>query len=171
MHSLVVFPGSLGVRVLSNRLVKHHSFFIFLAVLACLMPLRGAQAVTPAPDGGYAGQNTAEGSGALGHLTTGEFNTALGSNALLQVTTGNNTATGAHALSSMQTAHDNTATGEASLLLTTTGSNNTATGSEALRSNTTGDSNTANGCFASYRLAATNDAATVNIVCARSSAG
>ena len=37
-----------------------------------------AQAVTPAPDGGYPGENTAEGSSALFSLTTGTHNTATG---------------------------------------------------------------------------------------------
>src|SRR5713101_3267438 len=41
-----------------------------------------AQAVDPAPDGGYANQNTAEGTDALLNLTTGSGNTAIGFNAL-----------------------------------------------------------------------------------------
>ena len=38
-----------------------------------------AQAVVPAPDGGYPGGNTAEGQNALFNLSTGGFNTAKGS--------------------------------------------------------------------------------------------
>jgi len=38
-----------------------------------------AQAVSPPPDGGYPGGNTAEGQGALLSLTDGAFNTAVGS--------------------------------------------------------------------------------------------
>jgi hypothetical protein len=47
-----------------------------------------AQAVVPAPDGGYPGNNTAEGINALFSLTTGFNNTAVGANALLKTTTG-----------------------------------------------------------------------------------
>ena len=41
-----------------------------------------AQAVTPPPDGGYPGFNTAEGDNALFSLTTGTNNTATGASAL-----------------------------------------------------------------------------------------
>jgi len=37
-----------------------------------------AQAVSPPPDGGYPGGNTAEGQNALLSLTAGAFNTAIG---------------------------------------------------------------------------------------------
>src|SRR5258708_29013220 len=47
------------------------------------------------PDGGYPGDNTAEGDNALLNLTTGLDNTAIGSQALLNNSTGNdNTANG-----------------------------------------------------------------------------
>ena len=53
-----------------------------LALICLLAPM--AQAVTPAPDGGYPGQNTAEGDNALLNLTSGIFNTAVGFQALLR---------------------------------------------------------------------------------------
>src|SRR5438309_10485532 len=63
-----------------------------------------AQAVTPAPDGGYPGFNTAEGDFALNSRTTGSSNTANGNHALFSLTTGtNNTATGANALQRLTT--------------------------------------------------------------------
>jgi hypothetical protein len=47
---------------------------IFIAgVLACFGLLPKAQAVSPPPDGGYPGGNTAEGQNALLSLTTGGF--------------------------------------------------------------------------------------------------
>jgi hypothetical protein len=52
-------------------------FFIILALLCCGF-LPGAQAVTPAPDEGYPGFNTAEGDNALKNLTTGVGDTAVG---------------------------------------------------------------------------------------------
>src|SRR6266436_6691314 len=54
-----------------------------------------AEAVSPAPDGGYAGSNTAEGTSALFSLTSGIDNTGLGFQALFHDTTGfYNTGTG-----------------------------------------------------------------------------
>ena len=53
------------------------SFPIVLAVL-CFALLPKAIAVSPPPDGGYPGGNTAEGHLALGSLTTGLYNTGVG---------------------------------------------------------------------------------------------
>ena len=47
-------------------------------MLTALALLHPAQAVVPAPDGGYPGFNTAEGDNALFSLTTGAGNTGLG---------------------------------------------------------------------------------------------
>jgi hypothetical protein len=64
-----------------------------------LSPMTRAQLPSPAPDGGYPNQNTAEGDHALFSLTTGMDNTAIGSFALSANTTGGaNTATGAFTL-------------------------------------------------------------------------
>jgi trimeric autotransporter adhesin len=110
-----------------------------------------AQAVTPPPDGGYPGFNTAEGTNALFSLTTGSNNTATGFSALYSNTSGSgNTATGVNALRFNTTGNFNTATGVYALFSNTTGFNNTATGSSALRFNTTGFSNTATGSAALY---------------------
>src|SRR5215469_13807047 len=87
-------------------------------VLICVAALPRAQAVSPAPDGGYAGGNTAEGENALLNLTTGTFNTAVGFLSLLSDTEGQfNTAVGAGALlanvgdPSSSAGVENTATG------------------------------------------------------------
>ena len=110
-----------------------------------------AQAVSPPPDGGYPGFNTAEGDNALFSLTTGTNNTATGSSALFSLTSGSgNTATGSNALRFNTTGNFNTATGSHALFFNTTGFNNTATGTSALRFNTTGFSNTATGSAALF---------------------
>ena len=110
------------------------------------------QAVLPAPDGGYSGDNTAEGQDALLNLvvgsTTGIYNTAVGFDALYSNTDGvSNTAIGLTALQTNTTGGNNTATGIDALQGNTTGNFNTGTGSEALYSNTTGTNNTAIGGF------------------------
>ena len=120
-------------------------------------------AVVPAPDGGYPGNNTAEGTNALFSLTSGIDNTALGFEALFRNTTGDfntaegfgalfnntsgtqNTATGVNALISNTTGSFNTAHGVNTLFRNTTGFQNAATGVQALFSNTTGFHNTAAG--------------------------
>jgi hypothetical protein len=70
-------------------------FRLILLLFACVGLSPMAQAVVPAPDGGYPNGTTAEGTNALFSLTTGIRNTGTGFEALRQVTTGNqNTATG-----------------------------------------------------------------------------
>jgi hypothetical protein len=104
---------------------------LLLLALVCFALLPKAQAVSPPPDGGYPGGNTAEGQNALFSLTTGGFNTAVGFLSVRNNTTGNfNTAIGA------------------GTLLANSGDQNTATGAGALLSNSTGVQNTANGAFA-----------------------
>ena len=129
-----------------------------------------ARAVSPAPDGAYPGNNTAEGDSALASLTSGFDNTAIGADALNSLTSGSyNTTTGAAALSNNTTgayntatgfeallgaagnsADDNTATGALALLSTTSGYYNTATGTSALYENTTGYYNVASGVSALF---------------------
>src|SRR2546428_3790346 len=87
-------------------------FLLIPLALAWFALSPAAQAVTPAPDGGYPNQNTAEGDNALLSLTSGADNTAMGFNALESNTTGNvNTANGAGALNSNTTGGGNTANG------------------------------------------------------------
>jgi hypothetical protein len=119
---------------------------ILLTLLS--LPLAGhkSQAVSPPPDGGYPGNNTAEGQDALLNLTTGVNNTAVGWFSLKSNRNGQlNTAVGAGTLFSMVHASRNTAVGGAALFSDTNGEDNTAVGALALWSNTTGDLNTAIG--------------------------
>jgi uncharacterized coiled-coil protein SlyX len=148
-----------------------------LLVSFALLPR--TQAVVPAPDGGYAGNNTAEGTLALFSSTSGIDNTALGFTALFHNTTGNyntaegfralfkntsgtqNTATGVNALVNNTTGNFNTADGVNTLYRNTTGVENTATGVQALFNNTTGIDNTATGDIALERNT-TGDGNTAN---------
>jgi Chaperone of endosialidase len=136
--------------------------------LASFAVVPTAWAVTPAPDGGYPGGNTAEGTNALHNLTSGQNNTAVGLNALYADTTGRrNTALGVQALRlnvagasntavGVNALHDNThsyntAVGDSALFNNTTGDQNTATGVQALEANTSGYFNAANGYQALQR--------------------
>jgi hypothetical protein len=111
--------------------------------------LQSVHAVIPPPDGGYPNFNTAEGTNALQHLTTGVGNTATGWHSLFTTSTGDlNTAIGAGALVSNSTGSHNTANGALALLLNTTGDFNTAIGDSTLFSNTEGFGNTATGVTA-----------------------
>src|SRR5437016_12342222 len=105
-----------------------HSSPVWRAILLIALVLswfalsQTTHAVSPAPDGAYPNDNTAEGDFALYLLTTGFGNTAIGGDALLNNTTGS----------------DNTANGDQALYNNTAGSDNTANGYKALYSNTTG---------------------------------
>src|SRR6476620_8607522 len=114
-------------------------------VLGCIAFFPNAQAVSPPPDGGYSGGNTAEGQNDLLSLTSGGFNTAIGAGTLLANTADENTAVGAGALLSNTTGFKNTANGTFALVFNTTGSGNTAIGDSALFDNSTGNSNVAIG--------------------------
>ena len=125
--------------------MKNHIFTTILLVFACFGLLPRLQAVSPPPDGGYPGQNTAEGQSALLHLSGGTYNTAVGWSSLGFNMTGNfNTAVGAGSLL-FNTADENAATGAGALLSNTTGRFNTANGAFALFSNIDGEQNTATG--------------------------
>jgi hypothetical protein len=81
---------------MKNRQIRFTSI-VFALVVFALSPI--AQAVTPAPDGGCPGFNTAEGQNALFSRTTGMWNTALGAFTLYGDTTGTgNTAVGINVL-------------------------------------------------------------------------
>jgi hypothetical protein len=130
-----------------SRSPLRYGLFLIPLVLAAFAGLPIAQAqLSPPPDGGYPGNNTAEGTDALFSLTTGTDNTAIGFDALFSNTTGSeNTATGSDALLSNTTGIRNAANGFAALESNTTGVRNTATGRAALANNTTGNDNTGDG--------------------------
>jgi hypothetical protein len=122
-----------------------------------LSPTATALLPPPAPDGGYPGANTAEGSNALHDVTTGAYNTAVGSNALLSNTTGQqNIAIGAEALTN-NNANFNLAVGFRALFFNTTGNYLTGIGAAALRNNTTGKGNIALGANAGINLTTGNN--------------
>ena len=126
-----------------NRSPLRLAFLLIPFVFVCFGLSPAVRAVVPAPDGGYPGANTAEGTNALFSLTTGIHNTADGFAALSRTTTGQH----------------NTATGDEALGSNTTGSFNTADGAHALENNT-GTGNTALG-FA----AGANVTTATNVIC------
>jgi hypothetical protein len=139
---------------------------LLLAYAALSQMAQAAPDISPPPDGGYVGGNTAEGYLALTNLNGGFYNNAIGAYSLLSLTTGNfntgdgagtllvnnaneNTATGAGALLS-NNAPRNTADGAFALISNTAGTDNTAVGDRALFTNDTGDNNTAIGSFSLF---------------------
>jgi hypothetical protein len=145
----------LAVRKWIGLAAAECSFPVVVLALLCFALSPEAQAVSPVPDGGYPGNNTAEGNGALFSLTSGSLNTANGAFALFFNTSGsNNTAEGAGALVNNTSGNNNTANGVNVLYFNTIGGQNTATGFEALFSNTTGAEDNA---FGSLALSSNND--------------
>jgi hypothetical protein len=128
--------------------------------LACFALLPSVRAVIPAPDGGYANDNTAEGENAFFDLDVNNStdNTAIGFDVLhfadvifgdtavgsqaMEFGSGNfNVAVGFEALF-QNAGSDNTAIGASALGLNGLGNNNTAVGDGALFFNNNGNSNT-----------------------------
>lgn len=143
------------VHILRNRRVHAGGCRTHLLSLAASLLLLGfafctrASAVSPAPDGGYPGQNTAEGDDALFSLNSATAtiigNTAVGNSALYSNTSGNeNTGVGMEALLSNTSGNDNTAVGTRALRQNT-GALNVAVGAEAMEQNTSGQQNVAVG--------------------------
>src|SRR6266550_1216072 len=127
--------------------------FLIAFMLSCFGLSAKILAVVPAPDGGYPGNNTAEGTNALFSLTSGIDNTALGFEALFRNTTADfNTAEGFGALFNNTSGTQNTATGVNALISNTTGSLNTAIGAHTLDQNITGSSNVALGFQAGFNI-------------------
>jgi hypothetical protein len=130
---------------------------LVVLLLCCFALSPKLHAVTPAPDGGYPGGNTAEGIQALQSLTAGTFNTAIGQQALFSNTTGSyNTAEGFRALVHNTTGPFNTATGVNALYSNTTAQRNVADGFGALFKNTTGSGNVALGSTSLYNTLISN---------------
>src|SRR5262245_29544676 len=141
---------------MENKNMKRITNTIYAAVallaLACFAISPSAQAVSPPPDGGYPGGNTAEGQNALLALTSGGYNTAVGFLSLKSnVSSGFNTAVGAGTLFA-NIGDSNTAIGAVALLRNTTGTSNTAVGDYALFNNATGSGNIALGPAAGSNL-------------------
>src|SRR5262245_11532859 len=133
--------------------IKFHVLLLIIAFvfsnLAGIGFLEPARAVVPPPDGGYPNFNTAEGTNALQHLTTGVGNTAAGWHSLFATSEGSlNTAVGAGTLVLNSTGSNNTANGALALIFNTTGGFNTAIGDSSLFNNTEGLGNTATGTSA-----------------------
>jgi hypothetical protein len=150
-----MMKGNKHMKTITNLICPAMAVF----ALACFALLPAVQAVSPAPDGGYPGGNTAEGQTALLSLTTGGFNTAVGYLSLRSNTTNSfNTAIGAGTLLA-NTADQNTATGAGALLSNTTGTRNTANGAFALFNNRIGNNNTAIGNTALEFNTGTNNTA------------
>jgi hypothetical protein len=145
----IVYDASMKTPTVSTNCVHRslgRSALLFVSfLLACFALTPAVQAVSPPPDGGYAGANTAEGQNALQSLTSGQDNTGLGFQALYHNNGSYNTAEGFRALFSNTSGTQNTATGVNALISNTTGTQNTANGVNTLYHNSTGTQNTATG--------------------------
>ncbi|MEP6872211.1 MAG: tail fiber domain-containing protein, partial [Anaerolineaceae bacterium] len=143
IQSLGLFASRPSPNISKSKRLIRTVLGVAIISLATVSTMR---AVTPAPDGGYAGGNTAEGTDALFSLTTGTNNVAIGFEALHATTSGSqNSASGGGSLHSNTTGNENTATGINALFSNIEGQGNTATGASALYANTFGGFNTAIG--------------------------
>src|SRR5947208_10773303 len=99
-----------------HRPLRKSGLLFVWSLAVCFAFSQTAQAVTPPPDGGYPGGNTAEGQSALLGLSTGTYNTGVGYLSLLSNGEGQfNTGVGAGTLLA-NIADNNTATGAGALL-------------------------------------------------------
>jgi hypothetical protein len=129
----------------ARSLPFRRGFLLIPLILVCFALSPQMQAVSPPPDGGYAGGTTAEGDSALLSLTSGIYNSGFGIFSLLVNTNASfNTGLGAGALL-LNNANENTGVGAGALLTNSTGINNTACGTFALFTSGTGDFNNAVG--------------------------
>jgi len=179
-----IFDVKTTIPLITNSISRSplwSAFLLIALVLACFAfsPTAQAQLPSPPPDGGYPGDNTAEGENALFSLTTGAQNVAIGSDALYHNTSstqntavgwralfsneagaefnpGLNTAIGNQALYSNRSSF-NTAIGFGALYGNTGGLENTATGVGALNGNISGSDNIALGSFAGTNLTTGDD--------------
>jgi hypothetical protein len=129
-----------------------------LALLLVVIPAQARSAFAACPM--LAGNDTANGNGALAGECGGFDNTADGSNALTANTTGqSNTAVGSLALYTNTSGQDNTALGRGSVAGIDNGSENTGVGSNALLlfSGSGYSDNTALGAFAGNIAAGSDD--------------
>ena len=148
------------VRSLRNSI---HCLSVLVSLFVCFWLATTVRAVSPTPDGGYPGANTAEGgAGALFSVATGSQNTGTGAQALRNNTGDRNTADGFQALVKNTTRNSNTAGGWRALFKNTTGDRNTASGRETLLSNTTGFENTATDGVALESNTTSNDTGVSN---------
>ena len=168
------------LRTCISRSPLRRGFFLSALTLACFALSPTVRAVTPAPDGGYPNDNTAEGENALFDLDVNNStdntavgfeamhfnvvtfgNTAVGSQALEFGGSGNfNVAVGFEALFQDGTGNNNTAIGASAIGLTRFGSNNTAVGNGALFFNDSGNNNT---CLGFNALANTTGSSNIAI--------
>src|SRR5438132_1640537 len=142
MYQLITFQtATLRLTNSISRSPLRRVFFLIPVALALFAFAPAAQAVSPAPDGGYPGNNTAEGTNALFSLTTGGQNTALGGFSLFSDAIGHgNMAIGVQALQADTTGAVNTAVAQGALFHTT-GNSNIALGSDAGFNIMTGNNN------------------------------
>ena len=129
-------------------------FLLIPLILVCFAFAPQTRAVSPAPDGGYPGFNTAEGDQALFLLFGGLGNTGLGwRSEFSNIGASFNTGVGAGALV-LNNGDANTAVGTASILLNVDGTRNTGVGAATLVFNA-GDAagnGSSNGAFGAFAL-------------------